>query len=224
MIVKKQPIKSQDAPQYTRGEEIANSITHGIGTVLSVLGAVVLLVRASTSGTIAHLVSVSVYGMCLMVLHLASTLYHGLTAPRAKHVFRFLDHCSIYLLIAGTYTPFMVLSLRGPWGWTMLVIIWVLAILGILYQKFFLGRYKKLSVVGYLAMGWLVVFAARQVWLRVPHGALAWVAAGGALYTLGILFYGWKRLPYHHAIWHLFVIAGSTCHYFAILLYLVPRP
>jgi hemolysin III len=118
----------------------------------------------------------------------------------------------------------MVLSLRGPWGWTILVIIWVLALLGILYQMFFLGRYRKLSAAGYVAMGWVVVVAARQVWLMIPHGALAWVAAGGALYTFGMLFYGWKRLPYHHAIWHLFVIAGSTCHYFAILLYLVPRP
>ena len=224
MIVKKQPINSKDAPQYTSGEEIANSATHGIGTLLSVLGAVVLLVQASTRGTIGHLVSVSIYGACLIVLHLASTLYHGLTAPRAKRVFRILDHCSIYLLIAGTYTPFMVLSLRGPWGWTMLVIIWVLAVLGILYQTFFLGRYRKLSVVGYLAMGWLIVFAAREVWLKIPHGALAWVAAGGGLYTLGILFFGWKKLPYHHAIWHLFVIGGSSCHYFAILLYLLPKP
>ncbi|MFQ6033712.1 MAG: hemolysin III family protein [Candidatus Bipolaricaulia bacterium] len=214
---------SADLPHYTPGEEIANAVTHGIGTALSIAGTAVLVTLAALHGTVVHIVSFSIYGASLILLHLASTLYHALRPPRAKRVFRVLDHSSIYLLIAGTYTPFLLISLRGSWGITFLVVIWALAIAGIAFQSIFLGRFRRLSVAGYVLMGWLIVIAARQVWLKVPHEALLGIAIGGLLYTLGIAFYAWKRLPYHHAIWHLFVLGGSISHYFAILLYLLPK-
>jgi hemolysin III len=209
-------------PRYALGEEIANSVTHGVGTLLSVLGTGVLLYQAARQGTVLHAVSFAIYGATLIVLHLASTLYHGIRAPRARRVFWILDHCSIYLLIAGTYTPFLLLSLWGRWGATLLIAIWTLAATGIVLKLIFIGRFRALSLAGYIVMGWLIVVAAREVWLKVPHEALIFVAVGGVLYTLGTVFYGWKRLPYNHAIWHLFVLGGSVSHYFAVLLYLAP--
>lgn len=219
----KRPAKHR-LPEYTIGEEIANSVTHGVGAVLSLLGTALLLYRAARGGTPFHIVSFAIYGASLFLLHLSSTLYHALRPPRAKRVFRIFDHCSIYLLIAGTYTPFLLLSLWGRWGLTLLVAIWTLAILGIVFKSLFIARWKRLSVVLYILMGWMIVVAAREAWLRVPHAALGYVAAGGLLYTAGVGFYAWKRLPYNHAIWHLFVLGGSVCHYVAILLYLVPAP
>lgn len=210
-------------PEYTIGEEIANSITHGVGALLSLLGTALLLYRAARHGTALHVVSFSVYGACLFLLHLSSTLYHALRPPRAKRVFRIFDHCSIYLLIAGTYTPFLLLSLWGSWGLTLLIAIWTLAVAGIVFKSLFIGRLKKASVLLYILMGWLIVIAAREAWLRVPHAAIGYVAAGGLSYTAGVAFYAWKSLPYNHAIWHLFVLGGSVCHYVAILLYLVPQ-
>jgi hemolysin III len=218
----KKPEDRHHPPRYSLGEEIANSVTHGVGTVLSALGTIVLLYQASRQGTLLHVVSFAIYGTALILLHLASTLYHAIRAPRARRVFWILDHCSIYVLIAGTYTPFLLLSLWGKWGATLLVAIWALAITGIVLKAIFIGRFRALSVAGYIAMGWLIVVAAREVWLRVPHKALVCVAVGGLMYTLGTVFYGWKRLPYNHAIWHLFVLGGSVSHYFAVLLYLTP--
>lgn len=219
-------MKHEDArpqpPRYSIGEEIAHSVTHGIGAVLSALGTALLLYRAVRLGTALHVISFAVYGTTLILLHLASTLYHALRHRRAKYVFWILDHCSIYLLIAGTYTPFLLLSLWGRWGATLLVTIWSLATIGIVYKILFVGRLRKLSVVFYVVMGWLIIVSTREVWLKVPHAALVYVAVGGLLYTLGIAFYGWKRLPYHHAIWHLFVLGGSVSHYLGILFYLVP--
>jgi len=209
-------------PEYTLGEEIANSVTHGVGAILSLLGTALLLYRATCSGTTLHIVSFAIYGACLFLLHLSSTLYHALRPPRAKRVFRIFDHCSIYLLIAGTYTPFLLLSLWGRWGLTLLVAIWTLAVLGVVFKSLFIGRLRRLSVVLYVLMGWMIVVAAREAWMRVPHAAIGYVAAGGLLYTAGVGFYAWKRLPYNHAIWHLFVLGGSVCHYVAILLYLLP--
>jgi len=216
-------MKHEDArpqpPRYSIGEEIAHSVTHGIGAVLSALGTALLLYRAVRLGTALHVISFAVYGTTLILLHLASTLYHALRHRRAKYVFWILDHCSIYLLIAGTYTPFLLLSLWGRWGATLLVTIWSLATIGIVYKILFVGRLRKLSVVFYVVMGWLIIVSTREVWLKVPHAALVYVAVGGLLYTLGIAFYGWKRLPYHHAIWHLFVLGGSVSHYLGILFY-----
>jgi hemolysin III len=209
-------------PHYTLGEDIANSVTHGVGATLSLVGTALLLYRAVTQGTTLHVLSFAVYGASLFLLHLSSTLYHAIRAPRARRVFRVFDHCSIYVLIAGTYTPFLLLSLWGAWGLTLLVSIWTLAAIGVAFKTIFMGRLRRASVVFYLAMGWMIVLAARQAWLKIPHQALAYVAAGGLAYTAGIVFYAWKRLPYSHAIWHLFVLAGSICHYFAVLLYLIP--
>jgi hemolysin III len=210
-------------PEYTLGEEIANSITHGVGALLSLVGTAILLYRAARYGTTLHVVSFAVYGSCLFLLHLSSTLYHALRPPRAKRVFRVFDHCSIYLLIAGTYTPFLLLSLWGRWGLTLLVAIWTLAIAGIVFKSLFIGRLQRASVLLYILMGWMIIVAAREAWARVPHAAIGFVAAGGLLYTLGVAFYAWKSLPYNHAVWHLFVLGGSVCHYAAILLYLMPH-
>lgn len=209
-------------PQESIGEEIANSITHGVGAILSLFGMALLLYRTVGEGTALHLASFVVYGTSLFLLHLSSTLYHALHAPRAKKVFWIFDHCSIYLLIAGTYTPFLLLSLWGKWGATLLVVIWTLAVLGIVFKSLFIGRFRKSSVALYVIMGWMIVLAARELWLRVPHEALVFVAAGGLSYTVGVVFYAWRRLPFNHMIWHLFVLGGSVCHYFAILLYLAP--
>ena len=212
-----------EPPKSTVGEEIANSITHGVGALLSLLGAALLLYRAvQGDGTSLHIASFAIYGTSLFLLHLSSTLYHAIHHPGAKKVFWVFDHCSIYLLIAGTYTPFLLLSLWGRWGTTLLATIWGLTIIGIVFKSVFVGRLRKTSVGLYIVMGWLIVVAARELWLKVPHEALIYLAGGGLFYTVGVAFYGWKRLPFHHAIWHLFVLGGSACHYLAILLYLAP--
>jgi hemolysin III len=216
--------RSTQPPKSTVGEEIANSITHGVGAILSLLGTAWLLYRAVRGeGTGLHIASFAIYGTSLFLLHLSSTLYHALRHPGAKKVFWIFDHCSIYLLIAGTYTPFLLLSLWGRWGATLLATIWGLAIVGIVFKSLFIGRLRKTSLALYIVMGWLIVVAARELWLKVPHEALLYVAVGGLLYTVGTIFYGWKRLPYGHMIWHLFVLGGSACHYLAILFYLAPQ-
>jgi hemolysin III len=209
-------------PRYPLGEDIANSITHGVGALLSLVGMAILILQAALRGTTLHVISFSIYGLSLFLLHISSTLYHALQHPGARRVFWVFDHCSIYLLIAGTYTPFLLLSLWGAWGLTMLVTIWVLAIVGIVLKSVFIGRFPRISLVVYLLMGWMIVVAAREVWLRVPHDALVYVAIGGGLYTLGTIFFGWKRLPFNHAIWHLFVLGGSAAHYLGVLFYLTP--
>jgi len=210
-------------PKYTLGEEIANAVTHGLAAGLSIAGLAALTVlgilRGASPGQLASLV---VYGFTLVLTHLASTLYHALRPPRAKAVFRILDHASIYLLIAGTYTPFVVIRLWNPWGWALLAIVWVMALAGVVFKSVFMGRLGKASVGIYVAMGWLVVVAARQVLAQVPLGALAFLLAGGVIYTLGLVFYAWKRLRFSHALWHVMVVGAATCHYFAIFLYLLP--
>lgn len=209
-------------PKVSLGEEISNSVTHGVGALLSLAGMVALILRAVRHGTPVHVASVSIYGVSLFLLHLSSTLYHALRAPRAKRVFWVFDHASIFLLIAGTYTPFLLISLWGTWGLTLMVAIWTLAIAGIALKSVFIGRFRKSSVVLYVLMGWLIVVAGRELWLNVPHNALILLGAGGLSYTGGVAFYCSKQLPYSHMIWHLFVLGGSACHYFAILLYLLP--
>jgi hemolysin III len=208
---------------YTLGEEIANSITHGIGTGLSVAGGIVLVVLAALYGDTWRIVSFSIYAASLVLLYLASTLYHSLRHPRVKQLLRIIDHAAIYVLIAGTYTPFLLVSLRGAWGWTLLGVIWGLALMGIVFKTLFIHRFRKLSTTVYIGMGWLCLISLHEMLIRIPAGGLVWLAAGGILYTLGVVFYAWHKLPYHHAVWHLFVLAGSTCHYLAILFYLLPR-
>lgn len=207
---------------YTLGEEIAHAVTHGIGAALSVAGLTLLVVLAVLHGDIYQMVSFSIYGATLFVLYLASTLYHSFQHPEVKHVFRILDHMAIFLLIAGTYTPFLLVGIRGPWGWTLLVIIWGMAILGIAFKVLFIRHFERVSVLAYVLMGWLGVVAFRELWTSIPTGGLVWLGMGGAAYTIGILFYAMEKKRYSHAIWHLFVLGGSICHYLAILLYLAP--
>jgi len=203
-------------------EEIANAITHGIGLLLSIAGFVVLLALAALRGTAWHIVACSIYGATLICLYAASTLYHAVISPRVKRALRIFDHSAIYLLISGTYTPFLLVSLRGPWGWSLLGVIWGLALAGVLFKFWFVERFAILSTVVYIAMGWLVVIAAKPVITHLSLTAIIWLLAGGLAYTGGVIFFAAKRIPYSHAIWHLFVLAGSICHYFAVLSTVIP--
>ena len=203
----------------TLGEEIANSISHGIGLVLAIVATPILIITALRYGNAWNMVGVSVFAASMITLYLASTLYHALTHDGAKRVFRMLDHSAIFLLIAGTYTPFTLGILRGPWGWTLLVIIWTLAAVGLTMKIFLRARYAWLSVGLYLVMGWLVVIAAPQVLRVMPLSGLAWLVAGGIAYTAGVGFYAAHRVRYAHFAWHLFVITGTVCHFFAVLWY-----
>jgi hemolysin III len=208
--------KNHHAYRETMGEAIANSISHGIGMLLSIAGLVILVVWAAGSGSGWHLVSFSIFGGTLILLYLASTLYHSLPVPRVKQAFKIIDHSAIFLLIAGTYTPFMLVHLRGPWGWSILGIIWALAILGILMKVFYISRFRKTSVVLYVFMGWLGIIAFKEIFAHLPPLSLTLLILGGVSYTAGLTFYGWRRLPYHHAVWHIFVIGGSISHYLAV--------
>jgi hemolysin III len=203
----------------TVGEEIANSLSHGIGLALAIAATPILIIAASRYGNTWNLIGVSVFAASMMMLYSASTLYHALRHDKAKRFFRMLDHSAIFFLIAGTYTPFTLGILRGPWGWTLLVLIWALAALGLTLKAVFGARFNKLSVVLYLLMGWLVVIAAPQILRVMPLPGLAWIAAGGLAYTGGVAFYAAHRVRYAHFAWHLFVIAGTTCHFFAVLWY-----
>jgi len=203
-------------------EEIANSITHGIGLLLSIVGLVILVVSASVHGDIWRVVCFSVYGGALIILYTASTLYHSFPMGRTKYILKIIDHSAIYILIAGSYTPFALISLRGAWGWTLFGVIWALALAGIVFKMFFVKRLLVLSTITYLIMGWLALIAVRPIINNIPFRGIVWLIAGGLFYTLGIIFHFFNKLPFHHAIWHLFVLSGSICHYFAILFYVLP--
>lgn len=206
---------------YSVGEEIANSITHGIGILLAIAG-LVILVSASWSGGDPYALAASiVYGISLVIEYSASTLYHALPNPTAKHVFKILDHAGIYLLIAGTYTPFCLVTLREAGGWWLFAIVWTLAAIGIATEAFWAYRPRWLSAAVYLGMGWLVVFMIKPIVANIEAAGLWLLVAGGLAYTLGTLFYVLKRIPYFHMIWHLFVLAGSICHYLAVLLFVI---
>ena len=207
---------------YSVGEEIANSVTHGIGAGLSVAGLTLLVALAAIYGDVWRVVSFSIYGSSLVLLYLASTLSHSIQHPKVKRILRIFDHSAIYLLIAGTYTPFTLVSMRGPWGWTLFGVVWGLALLGIAFKTVFIGRYEKWATAAYVLMGWLVVIAFKEMLVTVPPGGIVWLVIGGVVYTLGVLFYAWEKLPYNHAIWHLFVLGGSICHFFAILFHVLP--
>ena len=204
------------------GDILANAITHGVGAALAVVGAVYLIV-VSTRGSAWQIVSCAVFAFTLVLVYLCSTLYHSLVRTRARHVFHVLDHSAIYLLIAGTYTPFTLVSLRGTVGWVLFGVVWALALMGVVFKSLAVGRFAVASALVYLFQGWFVVFAARPLVQAIGwHGAL-WLAAGGLAYTFGIVFFALDRRPYFHAAWHLFVLAGSVAHYFAILLYVAPQ-
>ena len=209
--------------QYTIAEEIANAISHGLGFILSIAALTLMLLVAIDNQDPWQLASAIIFGMSLVVLFLASTLYHSITNPAIKYKLKLLDHCAIYLLIAGTYTPFMLVSLKGVWGFSLLVLIWLLAISGIIFKLNFAHKYPRVSLWSYLIMGWLALIAMPEMINKVPSGALTLLTAGGVAYTLGAVFYVWRQLTFNHAIWHLFVLAGSSCHFFAVYLHLLER-
>jgi hemolysin III len=209
-------------PSYSQREEIANSVSHGLGIILAIAGLAALMARAATHGDTWTAVGYAVFGVTLILLYTASTLYHSIPLPRAKAVLRLLDHSAIFLLIAGTYTPFTLVNLRGVWGWSLLAVIWGLALLGIYLRAVLRPRSTVPFVVLYVAMGWAVVVAAGPMQASVAPGGILLLFLGGVAYTSGIVFYGWRKLPYSHAIWHLFVLLGSVFHFFAILLYVTP--
>lgn len=204
-----------------RGEELVNAITHGLGAGLSIAALVLLVVFASIHGSAWHIVSFSIYGTTLILLYLSSTLYHSFRNERVKYLFKIFDHSAIFLCIAGTYTPFTLITLRGALGWTIFGIIWGLAALGIVFKVFLINKYKILSTIVYILMGWLVVIAIKPLLASLPRAGFFWLLLGGVLFTMGIIFYGNRKIPYSHAIWHLFVLAGSICHFFSIFFYLL---
>lgn len=214
----------QTGSYYNKGEEIANSITHGVGIILSIAGLAVLTAFAALFGSAWHIVSCSIYGATQILLYTASTLYHSIPMPRVKAIMRHLDHAAIFIFIAGTYTPFTLVNLRGVWGWSILAVVWTVAVVGILMQGRLIKQRAFVTVLPYLAMGWIVVIGIKPMLQNVAPGGLALLVAGGLAYSLGCIFYVWRRVPYHHAIWHLFVLAGSAFHYFAILFYVIPTP
>jgi hemolysin III len=206
--------------QQSPSEELANAISHGIGTALAVAGLVLLVVFASLKGDPWAIVSFSVYGTSLVLLYMASTLYHSFRSPKLKIFFKQMDHAMIYILIAGSYTPLMLILMRGGWGWSMFGVVWGLAIVGVVFKFLFIGRFKIASILIYLAMGWIIVIAWKPMMEVIPPGLLAWIAIGGACYTLGVVFYAWRTFPFHHTVWHLFVLGGSISHFFGMLFYL----
>ena len=214
--------KQIPAVHYTKGEEIANSITHGVGIILAIAGLAVMTAFASLFGSAWHIVSCSIYGATQILLYTASTLYHSIPLPRAKAILRHVDHAAIFVFIAGTYTPFTLVNLRGVWGWSIFAVVWAVAIIGISLQSRLIRQKAFITVLPYLAMGWIVVIGVKPMLQNVAPGGLALLVAGGLAYSLGCIFYVWQRVPYNHAIWHLFVLAGSAFHYFAVLFYVIP--
>ena len=203
-------------------EELANGITHGIGLALSVVGLIALIVLSVMRGNGWHIAGCTTFGVTLVLLYTASTLYHTFHNPRLKRILKVLDHTAIYLLIAGTYTPFTLVNLRGFWGWTLFSLVWGLSVFGILWKLFHVEKFHIVSTLVYIAMGWLVLIAIKPVMSAVPLSGLVWLVAGGLFYTIGVLFFAIKRIPYNHAIWHVFVMAGSICHYFAVTFSVLP--
>ncbi|WP_047049389.1 PAQR family membrane homeostasis protein TrhA [Vibrio mexicanus] len=214
---------SSTQASYSPKEEIANTISHGLGILLGVIALVLLVVKSLNAGSdTLTLVSMSLYGASIIVLFTASTLYHSIAYPAAKRWLKTLDHCAIYLLIAGSYTPFMLVTLRTPLAIGLMAVIWAIALFGIIMKLFFVYRFKKLSLVTYLTMGWLSLIVIYQLAVNLELGGLILLAAGGVIYSLGVIFYVWHKLPFNHAIWHLFVLAGCACHFLAIYLYVEP--
>ncbi len=209
--------KPEGKREYSTGEEIANAITHGIGALLAVAALVVLVVIAALQGTVWHVVSFTVFGSTLVLLYFASTLYHSITNERAKHVFHKFDHISIYLLIAGTYTPFCLTALRGWVGWTVFGLVWACAILGTVVKAITVGKHVKLSTILYVLMGWVILLAIKPLYESMPFNGFALLVAGGLSYSAGTIFFIRDHVKYNHSAWHLFVIGGSVLHFFSVL-------
>ncbi|WP_341296504.1 PAQR family membrane homeostasis protein TrhA [Catalinimonas locisalis] len=210
-------INQIEKKMYSKKEEIFNAVTHGVGACLAIAALVILVVLAALNGTTMHVVSFSVFGTMLVVLYIVSTLYHSLTHKKAKKLFRKFDHMSIFLLIAGTYTPFCLATLHNSLGWTIFGIVWGIAIAGILMKVFYVGKKEVLSIVLYIALGWIVIIAIQPLYMLMPFRGFLFLILGGIFYTLGTFFYAQHKIKYNHGIWHLFVLAGSTLHFFSVL-------
>lgn len=206
---------------YSRGEERLNILSHAFGLLLSCIGLVLLLIRASSEGTIWHVISFTVFGVSLIILYAASTIYHTTQTPQRRIRWRVVDHAAIYILIAGTYTPFMLTTLRGSLGWTLLAVTWGMALLGIVLKLFFTGRFTVVSTLMYVFMGWLIMFAIKPLAAALPEAGIYWLIAGGISYTVGALLYAIKAIPYNHAIFHFFVLFGSFSHFMAVYGYII---
>ncbi|WP_226681545.1 PAQR family membrane homeostasis protein TrhA [Sutcliffiella horikoshii] len=207
---------------FSKGEEIANTVTHGIGILTSIAALVLLIVFSAINGTPLHLATFIVYGVTMLMLYTSSTLLHALPKGKAKNVFEILDHSSIYFFIAGSYTPITLIIMDGALGWTLFGIVWGLAIAGTVFKVFFVKRFILASTLLYVLMGWLAVFGWSDITSTVGTGGIAYLVAGGVVYSLGAVFYVWRAFPYHHAVWHLFVLGGTVLHFFFVLLYVLP--
>lgn len=205
--------------QLSWKEELANAITHGIGFILSIVALVFLILRAASHPDNFFLGSAIIFGISMITLYLCSTLLHSIPFQKTKKLFTILDHSAIYILIAGTYTPLLLVTVQGTLGWTLFVIIWSIAVLGVTFKAIFVDRFNVISTVGYLVMGWLVVIAIVPIYQSLHLAGFILLVGGGVLYSLGTIFYLWERLPYSHAIWHLFVLAGSACMFFCIFFF-----
>ncbi|BAC14221.1 hemolysin III [Oceanobacillus iheyensis HTE831] len=207
---------------FTKGEEIANAITHGIAALLSVAGLVVLIVSSVFNGTALHVVTFTIFGATMVILYTSSTFVHALPKGKAKDIFEILDHSSIYLFIAGTYTPFTLLVIQGAMGWSIFGVVWGIALFGIVFKIYFVKRFLFTSTLLYISMGWLIVIGWTQITNNLESSGVYLLVAGGLCYTLGTIFYMWRGFKFHHMIWHLFVIAGTIFHYFCVLFFLLP--
>ena len=213
---------AEEQPKHSLAEELANCLTHGFGLVLSIAGLVVLIILATTRGTAIHIVCCCVYGFSLVTLYAASTVYHGCRRAERKHFYRTIDHAAIFLLIAGTYTPFTLINLWSNWGKLLFVSVWAIAIVGVIFKVFFTGRFEIVSTVLYIVTGWIAIFAVKPILAEIPSGGIILILMGGFFYTMGVFFYASKRVPYSHAIWHVLVLTGSVCHYIAVMRYVLP--
>lgn len=207
---------------FTKIEEIANSITHGIGALLSIAALTILVIYSAAQGTLLHIISFSIFGGTMLLLYVSSTLLHSFPVGKAKDIFEIMDHSSIYLFIAGTCTPFLFIVIKGWLGWTLFGVIWGLALLGVVFKIFYCKRFLYLSTVLYIVMGWLIVFAWKPLITNLPMDGMVLLITGGVLYTLGSIFYVWRGFTFHHMVWHLFVLFGSVAHFFAVFLYVLP--
>nr|WP_132548872.1 hemolysin III family protein [Pectinatus cerevisiiphilus] len=205
-------------------EEKINAITHGIGTFFAVIALVVLIIEAYINGGPWQMAAAIIYGVSLILLYLASTLYHSFSRKRVKEILKFFDHAAIYILIAGNYTPFTLIPLHGTLGWAIFGVIWGLALVGIVFKIYFVKRFKYFSTLCYLLMGWLAVVMVKPLLAVLPAAAIYWLLAGGISYTIGTIFYLDKKIPYNHAVWHLFVIGGSVSHFITVFKYVMPLP
>ncbi|MEH7749503.1 hemolysin III family protein [Neobacillus drentensis] len=207
---------------FSKKEELANSITHGIGVMFSIAALVILITYASLYGNVWHIVSFTIFGVTMLILYMSSTLLHSFPEGKVKDIFEIFDHSSIYFFIAGTYTPFLLIVIKGALGWSLFGIVWGLAIAGTVFKCFFVKKYLFTSTALYVVMGWLIVFAWKPLVNNLSPQGMTYLIIGGALYTLGAIFYVWRGFKYHHAVWHLFVLAASAVHFFCVLLYVLP--